>query len=44
VLNDIYEKESTFIGRIDAVWKLPDMHIVTETKYSVEQPLDKASK
>jgi hypothetical protein len=31
----------TNIGRIDAVWKLPDMNIVTEIKYSVDQPLDK---
>ncbi|MDR1594428.1 MAG: ATP-binding protein, partial [Prevotellaceae bacterium] len=32
---------STNIGRIDAVWKLPGMNIVTEIKYSVDQPLDK---
>ncbi|MDR1583528.1 MAG: ATP-binding protein [Prevotellaceae bacterium] len=32
---------STNIGRIDAVWKLPDMNIITEIKYSVDQPLNK---
>ncbi|MDR1593063.1 MAG: ATP-binding protein, partial [Prevotellaceae bacterium] len=32
---------STNIGRIDAVWKVPGMNIVTEIKYSLDQPLDK---
>jgi hypothetical protein len=32
---------STNIGRIDAVWKLPDVMVVAEVKYSTDQPLDK---
>jgi hypothetical protein len=31
---------STNIGRIDMVWKLPGMNIVTEIKYSVDKKLD----
>jgi hypothetical protein len=32
---------STNIGRIDAVWKSSDVTVVTEVKYSADQPLDK---
>ncbi|MDR1491670.1 MAG: ATP-binding protein, partial [Planctomycetaceae bacterium] len=31
----------TNIGRIDAVWKLSDMTVIIEVKYSVDQSLDK---
>jgi Holliday junction resolvase-like predicted endonuclease len=32
---------STNIGRIDAVWKLSEMIVVAEVKYSADKPLDK---
>jgi hypothetical protein len=32
---------STNIGRIDAVWQLPDMTVVAEVKYNAAQPLEK---
>jgi hypothetical protein len=32
---------STNIGRIDAVWQLPEMTVVAEVKYSAEHPLEK---
>jgi hypothetical protein len=32
---------STNIGRIDAVWQLPDVTVVTEIKYHVDSQLDK---
>ena len=32
---------STNIGRIDAVWQLPDMTVVAEVKYSAAQPPEK---
>jgi Holliday junction resolvase-like predicted endonuclease len=32
---------STNIGRIDAVWKSSDVTVITEVKYSADQPLDK---
>jgi DNA-binding Lrp family transcriptional regulator len=32
---------STNIGRIDAVWELPEMTVVAEVKYSAAQPLEK---
>jgi hypothetical protein len=31
----------TNIGRIDVVWQLPDVTVVTEIKYEVDNPLDK---
>jgi hypothetical protein len=32
---------STNIGRIDAVWQLPEMTVVTEVKYSAQRSLEK---
>lgn len=31
----------TNIGRIDAVWKLSDITVIVEVKYSVDENLDK---
>jgi Holliday junction resolvase-like predicted endonuclease len=35
---------STNIGRIDAVWKLSEMIVVAEVKYSADKLLDEATK
>ena len=35
---------STNIGRIDAVWQLPDMTVVAEVKYSAKRSLEKLLK
>jgi hypothetical protein len=34
-------EQPTNIGRIDAVWKLPELTVIAEVKYNADKPLDK---
>jgi Holliday junction resolvase-like predicted endonuclease len=36
----VQAEQPTNIGRIDAVWKLPDVTVIAEVKYSADKPLD----